>query len=141
MLIPLNWPYFSQKDFSKMGLFFPEGMAKIFLKQTDEDAMRKQIRTTWHRNPEPHYTRHARERMRQRGISEWLADIILDHGEATNADGQCLKFGLSKAALRDIRQIYGREVANKVAQYRRTYLVMDAERVVTTVMAKQPLFR
>lgn len=78
--------------------------------------------------------------MTGRDIPPGVVDLIIDYGEAAEARGGVVKVALSKRSFRDLRKHYGRNLAKEMARYRRAYVVLRTDAILTVAFANQPLF-
>jgi hypothetical protein len=85
-------------------------------------------------------TRHARNRITARSVPAGVIDIILTYGESRRGRDGARKHALSGDSLRQIRQVFGREIAKAFGNYRTAYVVEAEGRIITVAYSRQPLF-
>lgn len=90
---------------------------------------------------ETRQTRHARERQTARAIPEGVIKMILEHGESLHAREGAQKWALTPSSMKCIKKHYGPGIADAVAPFRRAYVVLAGDTVVTVAFASKPLFR
>jgi len=86
------------------------------------------------------FTQHAQQRKQQRGFPDGIIDLIIDFGLSCDAGDGARKYALAKDSFRAIRRMYGRQFAEAANRYRRAYVVMAGNRIITTAFANQPIF-
>jgi hypothetical protein len=78
-------------------------------------------------------TRHAENRMQQRGITRQALDCVLAYGRESYDNHGCQVIWFDKQARRRICEEEGGEVARKLEKCLNTYAVIDLEGTVITV--------
>ncbi len=84
---------------------------------------------------------HARERMISRAIPDGIVDLILTYGEPAFTKDGALRIALSKRGLKNFRREYGAAFAKTLEPFRRAYVVVAEDTIVTAAFAKSPLHR
>ena len=85
------------------------------------------------------FTRHAAERVQQRGIPAVISDWLLAYGdEAFDGRGGIVRY-FSSGSLRRLEREVGKESVKRVAEYLRCYLVESSrDGAVITVGKRYP---
>ncbi|MDP6537058.1 MAG: DUF4258 domain-containing protein [Gammaproteobacteria bacterium] len=78
-------------------------------------------------------TRHAENRMQQRGINRQAVDYVLAYGRESYGHHGCQVVWLDKQARRRIRDEESEEMARKLDKCLNTYAVIDQNGTVITV--------
>ena len=79
------------------------------------------------------FTRHARERMQQRGISRQAIEYVLAYGRVSHDHHGSRVVWLDKRARARLYRKEGRDVVSSLGKHLNTYAVMDGNGVVVTV--------
>jgi hypothetical protein len=82
---------------------------------------------------EGQFTRHARERMQQRGIPRQAIDYVLAYGRVTHDHHGSRVVWLDKRARARLSREEGRDVVSALDKHLNAYAVMDSDGVVLTV--------
>ena len=82
---------------------------------------------------EGHFTRHARERMQQRGIPRQAVDYVLAYGQVSHDHHGSRVVWLDKRARARLRRDAGRERVRALDKHLNAYAVLDGDGVVVTV--------
>lgn len=83
------------------------------------------------------FTGHASNRMRQRGISEAVVDVILAYGESGDAGAGARSHWMGRQGLRDLRRDNGGSKYNKIRRIKELYLIANRGRVITAAYGKR----
>ncbi len=73
---------------------------------------------------------HAQARMQQRAIPSWVVDLVDRFGEVEYHHGREV-ISMTRAALRRIERVLGRDCARAMSRFQRAYIVVDRGAVVT----------
>lgn len=79
------------------------------------------------------FSRHARERMQQRGISRQAIEYVLAYGRVSHDHRGSRVVWLDKRARARLYHREGRNVVSSLDKHLNTYAVMDGDGVVVTV--------
>ena len=78
-------------------------------------------------------TKHARQRMQQRGIPFEALDVILDFGREIHDHRGCTVVSIDKPARKRIARELGRDRYRKLEKWLGTYVVVGADDAIVTV--------
>lgn len=86
------------------------------------------------------YTKHARERSSTRLIPQMIIEIIMEFGKSYDSGNGTRKYVLDKVAMRHLRKLAGRSIADAISPYRNrnVYVVATGSRIVTAAFASRP---
>ena len=79
------------------------------------------------------YSRHARVRQQQRGIPQWMINLLLQFGRKQHDRKGVVRYSLDQQALQRIAHECDKKILVEVLANRRVYVVVSVEdeRVVT----------
>ncbi|MFN3591631.1 MAG: hypothetical protein ACK4MX_06275 [Thermaurantiacus sp.] len=82
------------------------------------------------------FTTHARARMQQRSVPEWVVAVVITHGELRHVGDGDVSYSFSTRAW---RQIGDREpeLVRRLERWRNVYVVLTAEGDVKTVARRR----
>lgn len=82
------------------------------------------------------FTRHARRRMQQRCVPEWVVETVIAHGELHHAGDGDVSYSFSTRAWRRLRA-EDPELLHALERWRNVYVVLTAEGEVKTVARRR----
>ena len=85
------------------------------------------------------YTSHARNRMESRSIPEGVVGIILEYGEPVRKVEGADRVALTKKSLKEYKKRYGDKLAKALEQFRRAYVVVDGDTIITVALSRSPM--
>ena len=84
-------------------------------------------------------TLHAKHRSQQRGIPQWVVEMILEYGEQRDCRDEGKSWILTGGSLRSIKRDYGAPTSCEIARFKNVYVVMVESAIVTVAFARKAL--
>ena len=99
--------------------------------------------TSRHKHQDPlnnmNFTDHARSRIISRSIPEGVVGIILEYGESARKVEGADRLALTKRSLKEYRKHYGAALAKALEPFRRAYVVVDGDMIITAAFSRSPM--
>ena len=85
------------------------------------------------------FTSHARSRIVSRSIPEGVIGIILEYGESARKVQGADRLALTKKSIKEYRKRYGAALAKALEPFRRAYVVVDGDKIITAAFSRSPM--